>query len=69
MFAVSIDQRHAFVFAASRGSYRIAAEPAVMAAEAVVRGRVERGVVLPDRQIEPDLLFTRLRALGITVRT
>jgi len=67
VFAVSVDERRAFVLASARGSYRIATEPAVMVAEEIVHGRRDRGVVRPHAQVDPDLLFARLRALGIGI--
>ena len=69
VFAVTIDERRSFVLASQRGSYRIATEPAVLVAEELVRGRKERGVMLPDQQVDPDALFARLHALGISVTT
>ena len=65
VFAVTVDEARAFIFASERGSYRIATEPAVIVAEELVRGRRDRGVVLPHRQVDPDVLFTRLHDLGI----
>ena len=56
--------------AAPRGSYLIAAEPAVLAAESLARGAtVAPGVVPSDAQVDPTALFTRLRELGVDVRT
>ena len=55
---------------APRGSYLIAAEPAVLAAESIARGTdTPPGVVPADRQIDPEALFARLRGLGVDVRT
>jgi methylmalonyl-CoA mutase cobalamin-binding subunit len=55
-------------FAAARGSYHIASEPAALAAESLARGADMRpGVVSADAQVDPELLFTRLRGLGIDV--
>jgi hypothetical protein len=57
-----------FAFAAARRSYFTAIEPAVIAAEALARGASPApGVVLPDAQVDPDLLFARLGQLGIAV--
>ena len=56
--------------AAPRGSYLIAAEPAVLAAESIARGGDSPpGVVPADKQVDPEALFARLRALGVDVRT
>ncbi|HEY6202884.1 MAG TPA: saccharopine dehydrogenase NADP-binding domain-containing protein [Candidatus Limnocylindria bacterium] len=55
---------------APRGSYLIAAEPAVIAAESLARGIDDPpGVVPADKQVDPDVLFARLRALAVDVRT
>jgi predicted dinucleotide-binding enzyme len=55
---------------APRGSYLIAAEPAVLAAESLARGsEIPAGVVPADAQVDPAALFTRLRALGVDVRS
>ncbi len=55
---------------APRGSYLIAAEPAVIAAESLARGIASPpGVVPADKQVDPETLFDRLRALGVDVRT
>ena len=55
--------------AASRGSYLIAAEPAVLAAESLARGAaIPAGVVPADAQVDPSTLFTRLGVLGVDVR-
>jgi hypothetical protein len=56
------------VLSAPRASYRIAIEPAVIAAEALARGGAPpAGVVLPHEQVEPAVLFDRLSALGIAI--
>ena len=56
--------------AAPRGSYLIAAEPAVLAAETLARGSDSpAGVVPADKQVDPEALFGRLRGLGVDVRT
>jgi len=56
--------------AAPRGSYLIAAEPAVLAAESIARGGDSPpGVVPADKQVDPEALFARLRTLGVDVRT
>ena len=57
--------------AAPRGSYLIAAEPAVLAAESCARGvgQSPAGVVPSDAQVDPEALFARLRSLGVDVRT
>jgi len=67
VYAVAIDDRRAFQLSAARGSYRIATEPAVIVAEELVHGRRDRGVVLPDALLDPEILFARLRKLGIAV--
>jgi hypothetical protein len=55
--------------AAPRGSYLIAAEPAVLAAESLARGAdMPPGVVPADAHVDPATLFTRLGVLGIDVR-
>jgi hypothetical protein len=55
---------------APRGSYLIAAEPAVLAAESLARGADSPpGVVPADKQVDPEALFARLRSLGVDVRT
>ena len=55
---------------APRGSYLIAAEPAVLAAETLARGgESPAGVVPADTQVDPEALFARLRGLGVDVRT
>jgi len=56
--------------AAPRGSYLIAAEPAVLAAESLARGsEIPAGIVPARTQVDPAALFARLRALGVDVRT
>ena len=56
--------------AAPRGSYLIAAEPAVLAAETLARGSDSPpGVVPADKQVDAEALFARLRGLGVDVRT
>jgi saccharopine dehydrogenase-like protein len=71
VFAVSVrDARRevSFTLAAPRRSYLIAVEPAVIAAESLARGaRPPAGVALPHEQVDPDVIFERLRQLGITV--
>ena len=55
---------------APRGSYLIAAEPAVLAAESLAHDAATApGVVRSDAQVDPALLFARLRELGVDVRT
>jgi predicted dinucleotide-binding enzyme len=54
---------------APRGSYLVAAEPAVLAAESLARGAdIPPGVVPADAHVDPATLFTRLGVLGIDVR-
>jgi hypothetical protein len=69
--AVSEGGRYSLTrLAAPRGSYLIAAEPAVLAAESLARGTdTAPGVVPADEQVDPEALFARLRALGVDVRT
>ena len=73
MFAVVIQgdtRASSYVFSAERFSYLVAVEPAVIVAEALARGAAPvPGVVLPHAQVEPDVLFARLRALGIRIET
>jgi hypothetical protein len=55
---------------APHGSYLIAAEPAVLAAESLAGGaETPPGVVPAHAHVDPDLLFGRLRALGVDVRS
>lgn len=55
---------------APRGSYLIAAEPAVLAAQSLAGGsETPAGVVPADAQVDPDVLFARLRDLGVDVRS
>jgi hypothetical protein len=55
--------------AAPRGSYLIAAEPAVLAAESLARGAaIPAGVVPANAQVDPGTLFTRLGVLGVDVQ-
>lgn len=73
MFAVVIADRTrtaSYVYSADRYSYLVAVEPAVIVAESLARGTVPvPGVALPHVQVDPDVLFTRLRALGIRIET
>lgn len=73
MFAVAVSEggrEHHTGLTAPRGSYLIAAEPAVLAAESLARGaQIPPGVVPADAQLDPTTLFARLRALGIDVRS
>ncbi len=72
-FAVVVGEggrEHITRLSAPRRSYLIAAEPAVLATESLLRGaRVPPGVVPPDAHLEPAALFGRLRALGVDVRS
>jgi len=72
-FAVVVRDRgreHVTLLTAPRGSYLIAAEPAVLAAEALARGAgTPPGVVPADAQVDPAALFARLVDLGIDVRS
>ncbi len=69
MFLVAVSEggrEHVTRLAAPRGSYLVAAEPAVLAAESLARGvGIPPGVVPADAQVDPAALFARLRALGI----
>lgn len=71
MFAVAASEggrEHVTRLEAPRGSYHVAAEPAVIAAESLARGSyTEPGVVPADAQVDPTALFARLRGLGIEV--
>jgi hypothetical protein len=69
--AVSEDGReHLTRLATPRRSYLIAAEPAALAAESLASGAdIPPGVVPADAQVDPDLLFARLRDLGVDVRS
>lgn len=73
VFAVTTrgrDGARTVVLSAPHGSYRIATEPAVLAAESLARGDdLPRGVVIPPSQVPHDALFVRLRDLGIAIRT
>ena len=73
LFCVAISERGAYALtrlSAPRRSYLIAAEPAVMAAESCARGSdVTPGVVPSHAQVDPTALFSRLRSLGVDVRT
>lgn len=73
LFAVAVraGSREALTtLSAPRGSYLIAAEPAVLAAESLVRGAaIAPGVVPADAHLDPSALFTRLRDHGIDVRS
>ena len=70
-FAVELrdaTRRQSYVFSADRFSYLVAVEPAVIVAEALARGAsVPAGVILPHAQVDPEELFTRLRALHIDI--
>jgi hypothetical protein len=72
MFVVAVTEggrEHVTCLSAPRGSYLIAAEPAVLAAESLARGaHVAPGVVPADAQVDPAALFARLRGLGVDVR-
>ena len=71
VFAVEIrdaSRTASYVFSAPRRSYLIAVEPAVIVAESLAHAAsFAPGVVLPHAQLAPDVLFARLRALGITI--
>jgi hypothetical protein len=67
--AVSEGGRYSLTrLSAPRGSYLIAAEPAVLAAESLARGnQIPPGVVRSDAQVDSEALFARLRGLGVDV--
>ena len=71
MFVVAVNEggrEHVTRLSARRGSYLVAAEPAVFAAEALARGTdIAPGVVPADAHVDPAALFARLQALGIEV--
>jgi hypothetical protein len=73
MFVVAASDRgraQVTTLSAPRGSYLIAAEPAVLAAESLARGAdLPSGVVPADVHVEPAALFARLRSLGVDVRS
>lgn len=72
MFAVAVSEggrERVTRLAAPRGSYLIAAEPAVLAAESLARGTdIPAGVVPADAQVDAAALFTRLGVLGVDVQ-
>ncbi len=72
LFAVTTragDHEHTITLSAPRGSYRIATEPAVLAAESLARGdALPAGLVLPPSQVAHEALLARLRDVGIEVR-
>jgi hypothetical protein len=52
----------------SKNSFLTAIAPAVLAGQAIAEDRVpERGLVLPDRHVEPAELFAFLHSAGITL--
>ena len=71
MFAVAVNgagREHVTRLTAPRGSYLIAAEPAVLAAESLAGGaNIAPGVVPADAHVDPAALFARLQGLGIEV--
>ena len=71
IFAVAISEggrEQVTRLSAPRGSYLVAAEPAVFAAESLARGAdLPPGIVPADAQVDTTTLFARLRALGIDV--
>jgi len=72
MFAVAVShggREQVTRLTAPRGSYLIAAEPAVFAAESLARGAdLPPGVVPAHAHVDPAALFGRLQGLGIDVR-
>ncbi len=73
LFAVAVsdrDSEQVTRFSAPHGSYLVAAEPAVLAAESLARGAdLPAGVVPADAHVDGAALFARLRRLGVDVRT
>jgi len=73
LFVVAVREggrEHLTRLATPRRSYVIAAEPAALAAESLASGaHLPPGVVPADGQVDPDLLFARLRGLGVDVRS
>jgi saccharopine dehydrogenase-like NADP-dependent oxidoreductase len=73
VFAVEVregSRRATSLFSAPRRSYLVAVEPAVIVAEALARGASPpAGVLLPHAQVDPEMLHTRLRGLGIRIDT
>ena len=54
---------------AGDGAHRIAVAPAVIAARAIAEGRFEpRGLVPPDRQVDPDELMSVCASFGAALR-
>ena len=63
------DGARTIVLSAPRGSYRIATEPAVLAARSLAGGTdLPGGVVIPPSGVSHDALFARLREVGIAIR-
>ena len=63
----SVGQVASYAIVARKNSFLTAVAPSVLAASAIVQGRYEhRGIVLPDRHVEPAELFAFLEANGIT---
>jgi hypothetical protein len=57
-----------WAIASRESSYLVAVAPAVLAARAIVENRfMHRGLVLPDRHVEPAELCEFLQANGITI--
>ncbi|MEX2310622.1 MAG: saccharopine dehydrogenase NADP-binding domain-containing protein [Pirellulales bacterium] len=57
-----------YAVVSDKNSFVTAVAPAVLAARAIAEGRFpRRGLVLPDRQVEPPELFAFLQAAGITI--
>jgi hypothetical protein len=58
-----------YAITANENSFLTAVAPAVLAARSMVEDKfTERGLILPDRHVEPAELFAYLKAAGIAVR-
>jgi hypothetical protein len=57
-----------YALTSGQNSFITAVAPAVLAAQAITQDRFpHRGLVLPDRHVEPPQLFAFLRAKGIAI--
>lgn len=58
-----------YAIVSEKNSFMAAVAPAVLAARSIVEDRFpHRGLVLPDRHVEPQELFASLRSSGIAMR-
>jgi len=58
-----------YAIVSDKNSFVAAVAPAVLAAQAIVEGRFpHRGLVLPDRHVEPTKLFAFLQSAGMAIR-